>query len=150
MSENLKQMPDDVDTIEDLVKFSLEKDYNKANEVFGNVMTIKMNDVLDQAKTKIAGQILKTLSNEPHLFRRIKSLTLVSDRRWDVQLDNQINVHLPEKNPGRAWAHLATVQQGHNIFGDQIQGIDMRLENQLIIKIEKNKTLPGKVRGRNT
>ena len=50
-------MPDDVDTIEDLVKFSLEKDYNKANEVFGNVMTIKMNDVLDQAKTKIAGQI---------------------------------------------------------------------------------------------
>ena len=57
MSENLKQMPDDVDTIEDLVKFSLEKDYNKANEVFGNVMTIKMNDVLDQAKTKIAGQI---------------------------------------------------------------------------------------------
>ena len=150
MSENLKQMPDDVDTIEDLVKFSLEKDYNKANEVFGNVMTIKMNDVLDQAKTKIAGQILKTLSNEPHLFRRIKSLTLVSDRRWDVQLDNQINVHLPEKNPGKAWAHLATVQQGHNIFGDQIQGIDMRLENQLIIKIEKNKTLPGKVRGRNT
>tara|TARA_B100000242_G_C42938002_1_gene434986 strand:- start:157 stop:552 length:396 start_codon:yes stop_codon:yes gene_type:complete len=57
VSENLKQMPDDVDTIEDLVKFSLEKDYNKANEVFGNVMTIKMNDVLDQAKTKIAGQI---------------------------------------------------------------------------------------------
>ena len=50
-------MPDDVDTIEDLVKFSLEKDYNKANEVFGNVMTIKMNDVLDQAKTKIAVQI---------------------------------------------------------------------------------------------
>ncbi len=106
--------------------------------------------IIGKNAPKIAGQILKTLSNEPHLFRRIKSLTLVSDRRWDVQLDNQINVHLPEKNPGKAWAHLATVEQGHNIFGDQIQGIDMRLENQLIIKIEKNKTIPGKVRGRNT
>ena len=34
MSEE-KQMPDNVDTIEDLVKHSLAQDYNKANEVFG-------------------------------------------------------------------------------------------------------------------
>jgi len=106
--------------------------------------------IIGKNAPKIAGQILRTLSNEPHLFRRVKSLTLVSDRRWDVQLDNKINVHLPEKNPGKAWTHLATVEQGHNIFGDQVQGIDMRLENQLIIKIEKNKSSPGKVRGRNT
>ena len=65
MSENLKQMPDDVDTIEDLVKYSLEKDYNKANEVFGNVMSIKMNDVLDQAKTKLAGQIYNEEDPDP-------------------------------------------------------------------------------------
>ena len=106
--------------------------------------------IIGKNAPKIAGQILRTLSNEPHLFRRVKSLTLVSDRRWDVELDNQINVHLPEKNPGKAWTHLATMEQGHNIFGDQVQGIDMRLENQLIIKIEKNKSSPGKVRGRNT
>tara|TARA_A100001388_G_scaffold260374_1_gene228362 strand:+ start:396 stop:791 length:396 start_codon:yes stop_codon:yes gene_type:complete len=65
VSENLKQMPDDVDTIEDLVKYSLEKDYNKANEVFGNVMTVKMNDVLDQAKTKLAGQIYNDEDPDP-------------------------------------------------------------------------------------
>ena len=65
MSENLKQMPDDVDTIEDLVKYSLEKDYNKANEVFGNVMTVKMNDLLDQAKTRIAGQTYNDEEPDP-------------------------------------------------------------------------------------
>ena len=57
MSENLKQMPDNVDTIEDLVKHSLDKDYNKANEIFGNIMSVKMNDILDQTKAKLAGQI---------------------------------------------------------------------------------------------
>ena len=46
-----------VDTIEDLVKHSLAQDYNKANEVFGNVMTTKLADVLDQTKVKLAGQI---------------------------------------------------------------------------------------------
>ena len=56
MSEE-KQMPDNVDTIEDLVKHSLAQDYNKANEVFGNVMTTKLTDVLDQTKMKLAGQI---------------------------------------------------------------------------------------------
>ena len=52
-----KQMPDEVGTIEDLVKHSLEQDYNKANEVFGTVMTTKLADVLDQTKVKLAGQI---------------------------------------------------------------------------------------------
>ena len=56
MSEE-KQMPDNVDTIEDLVQHSLAQDYNKANEVFGNVMTTKLADVLDQTKMKLAGQI---------------------------------------------------------------------------------------------
>ena len=56
MSEE-KQMPDNVDTIDDLVKHSLAQDYNKANEVFGNVMTTKLADVLDQTKMKLAGQI---------------------------------------------------------------------------------------------
>ena len=56
MSEE-KQIPDNVDTIEDLVKHSLAQDYNKANEVFGNVMTTKLADVLDQTKMKLAGQI---------------------------------------------------------------------------------------------
>ena len=56
MSEE-KQMPGNVDTIEDLVQHSLAQDYNKANEVFGTVMTTKLADVLDQTKVKIAGQI---------------------------------------------------------------------------------------------
>jgi hypothetical protein len=46
-----------VDTIEDLIQHSLAQDYNKANEVFGNVMTTRVADLLDQQKVKIAGQI---------------------------------------------------------------------------------------------
>ena len=41
----------------DLVKSSLDQDYNKANEIFNDVMTVKLTDVLDQAKVKLAGQI---------------------------------------------------------------------------------------------
>ena len=54
---NKKNMPDGVETIEDLVRHSLDQDYNKANMVFGDLMSDKLNTVLDQAKMKIAGNI---------------------------------------------------------------------------------------------
>ena len=54
---NKKNMPDGVETIEDLVRHSLDQDYNKANKVFGDLMSDKLNTVLDQAKMIIAGQI---------------------------------------------------------------------------------------------
>jgi hypothetical protein len=52
-----EETTNDVNTIEDLIQHSLAQDYNKANEVFGNVMTTKLTDLLDQQKVKIAGQI---------------------------------------------------------------------------------------------
>ena len=52
-----QQETNNVDTIEDLIQHSLAQDYNKANEVFGNVMTTRVGDLLDQQKVKIAGQI---------------------------------------------------------------------------------------------
>ncbi len=52
-----EQETNNVDTIEDLIQHSLAQDYNKANEVFGKVMTTRVADLLDQQKVKIAGQI---------------------------------------------------------------------------------------------
>ena len=47
----------EVNPIEDLVKASMAQDFNKAGAIFGEVMTIKLNDILDQDKTRLAGQI---------------------------------------------------------------------------------------------
>ena len=41
----------------DLIKHALDKDYNKANEIFGNIMGQKVNDMLDQEKIKMADTI---------------------------------------------------------------------------------------------
>ena len=53
--ENTEQ--DNPNYIQDLIKASLDKDYNHANKIFGEVMTIKMSDLLDQEKVKMADQI---------------------------------------------------------------------------------------------
>ena len=57
MSEVQDVNKEEENPLADLVKSSLDKDYNKANEIFNDVMTVKLTDVLDQAKVKLAGQI---------------------------------------------------------------------------------------------
>ena len=55
--EAIENNEQDENPIKDLIKASLDKDYNHANKIFGEVMTIKMSDLLDQEKVKLADQI---------------------------------------------------------------------------------------------
>ena len=50
--------------IQDLIKAALEKDYNNANKTFGEVMTIKMSDLLDQEKIRMASQVYNDAEEE--------------------------------------------------------------------------------------
>ena len=44
-------------SVEDMIQNALDQDFNKANKTFGDIMTIKMNDLLDQEQVKLADQI---------------------------------------------------------------------------------------------
>ena len=43
--------------LHDLVQHSLDQDYNNANKVFNDIMQVKLNDVLDMEKIKLANQL---------------------------------------------------------------------------------------------
>lgn len=59
MSEAAEDLQQEVETspYHDLINHALNQDFNKANEIFGDMMTVKMSDMLDQEKIKLAGQI---------------------------------------------------------------------------------------------
>ena len=61
--ENTEQ-ENDTNHIQDLIKASLDKDYNHANKIFGEVMTIKMSDLLDQEKIRMADQVYNGVPEE--------------------------------------------------------------------------------------
>jgi len=50
--------------ITDMIQYALDQDFNKANDVFNNMMTVKMSDVLDQEKIKLADQIYNGAEEE--------------------------------------------------------------------------------------
>ena len=53
-------MEDDVQDYNDvqgLIQHAMDQDFNKANKIFGDIMTIKVQDMLDQEKVRLADQI---------------------------------------------------------------------------------------------
>ena len=91
---------------------------------------------------------LSMLGDAPLLRPRVRALTRVGKRRWNVRLDNGVDVQLPEQDPDKAWTHLAELEQSHGILARNITIIDMRLPNQLVMRLSprafKQFSAPGK------
>ena len=77
--EAIENNEQDENPIKDLIKASLDKDYNHANKIFGEVMTIKMSDLLDQEKIKLADQIYNQVPEEE------KTDDVINDDETDIE-----------------------------------------------------------------
>ena len=52
-----QEVENEKNPLEDLVQYSLDQVFNNANKVFNDVISVKLNDVLDQEKIKLANQL---------------------------------------------------------------------------------------------
>ena len=52
-----QEVENEKNPLEDLVQYSLDQDFNNANKVFNDEISVKLNDVLDQEKIKLANQL---------------------------------------------------------------------------------------------
>ena len=55
----------EVNPMSELVSAALEKDYNKANQIFSDLMGQRVGDILDQEKIKIANQVYNGIDPDP-------------------------------------------------------------------------------------
>jgi len=52
------------EAVKDLIQQAMDQDFNNANKTFQDVMTIKLSDLLDQEKVRIADQIYNGVDPE--------------------------------------------------------------------------------------
>ena len=67
----------------------------------------------------------------PHVTASVR----VGDRRWNIELDNGIDVALPEKNAESAWHHLAALDRSDKLLARNVQVIDMRLPDRVVLRV---------------
>jgi cell division protein FtsQ len=81
-----------------------------------------------------APALLDMLATAPPLMKRVRAAVWVGGRRWNLQLDDGIDIRLPEDNPQAAWTRLATLQRDRQLLKQDIIAIDLRIPDRLVVR----------------
>jgi cell division protein FtsQ len=79
--------------------------------------------------------VIDALAKVPELRSRVRAARLVSDRRWDLVLDNGITVRLPETGVERALADVLQMDAENGLLTRDITMVDMRLEDRVVVRL---------------
>jgi len=94
----------------------------------------KLPTVVGERAAANAAALIDMLSREPDLAARVSAAVRVDNRRWNVRIDNAIDVLLPEDDPVGAWARLAALDRENHLLKRDIQTVDMRLPDRLVLR----------------
>jgi cell division protein FtsQ len=82
-----------------------------------------------------AAKLLDMLASDPDLATRVTAAIRVGDRRWNLRIDNAIDVLLPADETAYAWSELARLERSSAILKRDVQTIDLRLRDRLVLRV---------------
>ena len=89
--------------------------------------------IVARSEPERAHPVLEMLGREPDLARRVRALIEVGGRRWNIRIDNGIDVRLPEAEPAAAWSELAQLDRRHALLARRISTIDLRIPSRIVV-----------------
>ncbi|MSP88344.1 MAG: FtsQ-type POTRA domain-containing protein [Alphaproteobacteria bacterium] len=78
--------------------------------------------------------LIAMLAAEPEIAKRVSAAVRIGNRRWNLQLDNGVELRLPESDQARAWSWLANLDREHRVLARDVVSIDLRLPDRLIVR----------------
>ncbi|MEI7609775.1 MAG: cell division protein FtsQ/DivIB [Rhodospirillaceae bacterium] len=108
---------------------------------------VKLPIIVGKGAPEHAPELLRNLANEPILSPHLAAAVWVGARRWDLRLDNGINVRLPEYDYAGALRRLSDLVSRESLFDRDIVAIDLRLPDRLIVQTAESGLPHKKVSG---
>ena len=81
-----------------------------------------------------ASTMLNALGAAPDIRSRVAAIVRVGERRWNLQLKNNVTVMLPEDHEPAALARLADLQAHQQLLDRPLVFVDMRLPDRLAVR----------------
>jgi cell division protein FtsQ len=140
-----RKLPDEIRlTIEERVPVALWQRDGRYHLVDRHGDTMPVADV-----TKYAGMIVLTgvdapaharalldlLALEPDLGERVIAAQRVGTRRWNLRLDNGVDIRLPEEEVASAWRALADMERDEGLIDRDLVMIDLRTPDRLVVRL---------------
>jgi cell division protein FtsQ len=106
--------------------------------------------VVGDGAPKQAPAFLDMLAKVPELARHVESGIWIGNRRWNLHLNEGIDVRLPETNPDEALQRLAQLDAKQQLLERDIVLIDLRLPDRLIVRLSPDAAPRPSKPGKNT
>ncbi len=81
-----------------------------------------------------APALLDMMTTAPQLMQRGRAGVWVGNRRWNLHLDDGIDIRLPETDPQEAWSRLVTLDRDNKLLSHNISIVDLRIRDRLIVQ----------------
>ena len=91
--------------------------------------------VVGQGAETAVASLLQLVATQPNLKSRVKIAVRVGERRWNLQLDNAVEVRLPEEGAEAALAELVRLDREQSVLSRDIKAIDLRYPDRFIVKL---------------
>ena len=84
-----------------------------------------------------AAEIVASVSRYPQISSKVRAYQRVGSRRWDLQLENGIQVLLPENGLEAGLSRLAQLDEEKDIFNRAVERIDLRSDDRVVFRLEQ-------------
>lgn len=81
------------------------------------------------------GFLISLLDKFPEVKSRVTTAIHLRATRWDIRLDGKVDVKLPEKGAEQALVYLLDLEKHHNLMQREILNIDLRIPDQLVLRL---------------
>jgi len=97
-----------------------------------------------------APAILKLLSEYPEVRQKVTALVRVGGRRWDIHLNNKVQVKLPEIKPEGALSRLTMLLKQNKVNSAELSVIDLRMPDKLVMRLSPAASIRLNGKGKET
>jgi cell division protein FtsQ len=85
-----------------------------------------------------ARDFLALLDRYPQVRAVTKAAIFVGERRWNLRLNDGLDIRLPENDVGNALATLSKLDKEERLFSRDITVVDMRLPDRLTVQLSED------------
>ena len=94
----------------------------------------KLLIIVGEDAPKKAQDLFDILAQEPDLRSHVTAAVLVGKRRWNIRMDSDVDVKLPEDGALEAWRHFADLNRQNNLLDKDVTAVDLRQPDRVVVR----------------
>jgi cell division protein FtsQ len=83
----------------------------------------------------MAADLIATMELVPDLKQRVAAAVRIGGRRWNLKLNDGIDVELPETDVDGALLRLAELAKTQQLLARDVEAVDLRLPDRLVVRL---------------